>query len=145
MHFQKAKNEIDDLTFQLTTISHSFNEATQLKKENDAMIASMKNQMSQIESISNSKDTLIKKQKEEIKLLNEKIKELKKIKEDLDLNLNKNILNYKMKEDELETMVMVIDGMLSHRKDKYEHNLRRLGSEMKTAVEIISKEYKIFT
>ena len=50
-----------------------------------------------------------------------------------------------MKEDELETMVMVIDGMLSHRKDKYEHNLRRLGSEMKTAVEIISKEYKIFT
>ena len=144
-NLQKAKNEIDDLTFQLTTISHSFNEATQLKKENDAMIASMKNQMSQIESISNSKDTLIKKQKEEIKLLNEKIKELKKIKEDLDLNLNKNILNYKMKEDELETMVMVIDGMLSHRKDKYEHNLRRLGSEMKTAVEIISKEYKIFT
>ena len=61
-NLQKAKNEIDDLTFQLTTISHSFNEATQLKKENDAMIASMKNQMSQIESISNSKDTLIKKQ-----------------------------------------------------------------------------------
>ena len=61
--------------------------------------------------------------------------------------LNKYIksINFTPNEDELETMVMVIDGMLSHRKDKYEHNLRRLGSEMKTAVEIISKEYKIFT
>ena len=83
-------------------------------------------------------------QKSEIKLLNERIDRLIKTRDELDMNLNRHMLNNKMKEDELDTMIMVIDGMLSKRKDKYEHNLKRLGGDMKTAVDILAKEYKIF-
>lgn len=144
-NLQKAKNEIEDLTFQLTTTANALSEENNLKKLNIEAIDELQNQKKQIEDISHSKDILIQKQKEDIKLLNDRINDLKKIRDDLDMNLNKNILNYKMKEDELETMIMVIDGMLSKRKDKYDHNISRLGAEMKTAIEIITKEYKIFS
>jgi hypothetical protein len=42
----------------------------------------------------------------------EKILEYRKSKEDLEINLNHNIVNYKMKEDELDTLLMVIEGIL---------------------------------
>lgn len=47
-----------------------------------------------------------------MKLYEEKISENKKIKEDLEINLNHNIVNFKMKEDELDTLLMVIEGIL---------------------------------
>jgi cell fate (sporulation/competence/biofilm development) regulator YlbF (YheA/YmcA/DUF963 family) len=42
----------------------------------------------------------------------DKIAEYKKYKEDLEINLNQNIVNFKMKEDELDTLLMVIEGIL---------------------------------
>jgi hypothetical protein len=42
----------------------------------------------------------------------EKISEYKKSKEDLEINLSQNIVNFKMKEDELDTLLMVIEGIL---------------------------------
>jgi hypothetical protein len=42
----------------------------------------------------------------------EKIAEYKKSKEDLEISLNQNIVNFKMKEDELDTLLMVIEGLL---------------------------------
>ncbi len=42
----------------------------------------------------------------------EKICEYKKSKEDLEINLNQNIVNFKMKEDELDTLMMVIEGIM---------------------------------
>lgn len=42
----------------------------------------------------------------------EKIAEYKKSKEDLEIGLNQNIVNFKMKEDELDTLLMVIEGIL---------------------------------
>lgn len=42
----------------------------------------------------------------------EKIAEYKNLKEDLEINLNQNIVNFKMKEDELDTLLMVMGGIL---------------------------------
>jgi hypothetical protein len=42
----------------------------------------------------------------------EKITEYKKSKEDLEINLSQNIVNFKMKEDELDTLMMVVEGIL---------------------------------
>jgi hypothetical protein len=42
----------------------------------------------------------------------EKINELKKSKEDLEINLSQNIVNFKMKEDELDTLLIVIEGIM---------------------------------
>ena len=69
---------------------------------------------------------------------------MKNIRDGLELNLNQNIVNYKMKEDELETLLIVIEGMLSKKKDKYEHNLSRLSSEIKATIQAIVDKYKFF-
>ena len=49
-----------------------------------------------------------------------------------------------MKEDEVDTLVMIIDGILGRRRDKYEHNLNRLSAETKQQIEEIVSEYEIF-
>lgn len=73
---------------------------------------------------------------------------------DLEINLNQTIVNFKMKEDELDTLIMVIEGILvinidynklqGKRKDKYEHNVIRLSFDTKRAVETLVKEHKLF-
>ena len=94
--------------------------------------------------IANSKNELIDKQKETITMLEERVSGLEKENADLEVNLNKNVFNYKMKEDEIETLVMVFGGILSKRKDKYEHNMKRLSVEPKRAIEELVKQYKLF-
>ena len=73
---------------------------------------------------------------------------------DLEINLNQTIVNFKMKEDELDTLIMVIEGILvinidynklqGKRKDKQEHNVIRLSFDTKRAVETLVKEHKLF-
>lgn len=83
----------------------------------------------------------------------DKITEFKKYKEDLEISLSDNIVNYKMKEDELDTLLMIIEGMLvmnmlliiqSRKKDKFDHNISRLSPENRKTVEGLVKEYKVF-
>jgi cell fate (sporulation/competence/biofilm development) regulator YlbF (YheA/YmcA/DUF963 family) len=45
-------------------------------------------------------------------MYDEKIADYRKSKEDLEINLNHNIVNFKMKEDELDTLLMVLEGIL---------------------------------
>ena len=45
-------------------------------------------------------------------MFEDKIAEFKKSKEDLEVSLSQNIVNFKMKEDELDTLLMVIEGIL---------------------------------
>ncbi len=42
----------------------------------------------------------------------EKIAEYKKSREDLEISLNQNIVNFKMKEDELDTLLIVMEAVL---------------------------------
>ena len=79
-----------------------------------------------------------------LKVYEDKIKDYKKMKEDLELNLAKNVYNFKMKEDEFESLFMVIEGIVSRKKEKFEHNLNKLSSEAKIMVENLVKQYKFF-
>jgi hypothetical protein len=49
-----------------------------------------------------------------------------------------------MKEDEIETLVIVFRVILSNRKDKYDHNIKRLSGEPKKAIEDLVRQYKLF-
>ena len=46
----------------------------------------------------------------------DKIGEYKRSKEDYELSLNKYIVNFKMKEDELETIMSVIEGFITKKR-----------------------------
>ena len=69
----------------------------------------------------------------------DKIGEYKRTKEDYELSLNKYIVNFKMKEDELETIMSVIEGLITKKKDKFEHNMNRLSSETSSQIKRIMK------
>lgn len=141
---KSLQKEKDSLALEKALLESKIHNETETNNNHQQRIKSLNQNIKQIELVSNSKDDLLKIQKSEIKLLNERIDRLIKTRDELDMNLNRHMLNNKMKEDELDTMIMVIDGMLSKRKDKYEHNLKRLGGDMKAAVDILAKEYKIF-
>ena len=46
------------------------------------------------------------------------------------ISLNKYIENFKMKEDEIEKMISVIEGIVTKKKEKFEYNASRLSSEI---------------
>ena len=74
----------------------------------------------------------------------DKINDYKKMKEDLELSLAKNIYNFKMKEDEFDSLLMVIEGIVSRKKEKYEHNLNKLSPEIQNTLQALVKQYKFF-
>ena len=73
-----------------------------------------------------------------------KINEISKNKDDLELSLNSNIVKFKMKEDEIDTILLIIDAFLSKNKEKYERFFKKLTVEVRNNVENIAKKYKIF-
>jgi len=128
----------------LTKANYSLHEEVQLKETYKNKHEDAKREVQDYINISNYKDSIINTQKEAIKMYEEKIAEYKKSKEDLEISLNSNIVHFKMKEDELDTLLMVMEGILGKRKDKYDHNITRLLPETKKIVEDLLKEYKIF-
>ncbi len=49
-----------------------------------------------------------------------------------------------MKEDEFESLFMVIEGIVSKKKDKYEHSLSKLSPDVKDSLQSLVKKYKFF-
>ena len=139
-----VKDEVEELSFELEKSNYALNEQIQMKDTYQAQIKLITKQLEEAQELSESKNNLIATQEKSLKLFEEENIDLKKIRDDLELNLNQNIVNYKMKEDELETLLIVIEGMLSRKKDKYEHNLSRLSSEIKTTIQAIVDKYKFF-
>ena len=139
-----VKEEVEELNFELEKSNYALNEQMQLKETYEAEIALIKKQLEETKALTDSKNSLISTQENSLKLYEEENTDLKKVKDDLEMNLNQNIVNYKMKEDELETVLIVIEGMLSKKKDKYEHNLARLSPDTKNTIQAIVDKYKYF-
>ena len=93
------------------------------------------------EKLTDNLNMRINTQKNNIDLLNKKVDELNKIKNELDDNLNKTVLNYQMKEDEVESLIMIFDAMLKKNKD---HNLKRLSQETSQEIEEICNVNNVF-
>ena len=141
---QQLKEKIEDLEFSLEKNIFNLNEETIKNTELNEKIIGIEKRIEEYESILDSKDKIITFQKDNIELLNKKINEIQSLNNELEDNVNKSYLQSKMKEDEVDTLVMIIDGILGRRKDKYEHNLNRLGNETKQQIEEIVSEYEIF-
>ena len=141
---KKIRDEYNEVNFQLTKKNVDINEQTKLKEVCETKLKESVKQISELNEISKSKDTLIASQNEAIKMYEEKINDYKKMKEDLELSLAKNIYNFKMKEDEFDSLLMVIEGIVSRKKEKYEHNLNKLSGDIQNTLQSLVKQYKFF-
>ena len=140
----KIRNEKSELNMELMKMKIEANERTKLNEVNEAKLEESLIQINQLNEISKSKDILIANQNDSLKMYSKKINEFKKMKEDLELSLAKNIYNFKMKEDEYESLFMVIDGIISKKKEKYEHNFNKLSPDVQTMLETLAKQFKFF-
>ena len=138
-NLKKFNNKINELKLELTQKDFNLSEQTHLKESFETKYKEANKQIEELNNISKSKDNLINTQNDAIKMYEDKIGEYKRTKEDYELSLNKYIVNFKMKEDELETIMSVIEGLITKKKDKFEHNMNRLSSETSSQIKRIMK------
>ena len=141
---KKLKDEYDKINFELIKKNNDIIEQTKLKEICEVKLKESEKQINELNELSKSKDELIESHDKNLKIYEDKINEYKKTKEDLELSLARNIYNFKMKEDEFESLFMVIEGIVSRKKEKFEHNLNKLSPEAKNMVESLVKQYKFF-
>ena len=138
------KDKFDEVSFEL---EQKKNEETKQKEAielSENKLKDSEKQISELNEISKSKDNLIQSQNNAIKMYEKKIEDDKKLKEDLELSLAKNIYNFKMKEDEFDSLFMVIEGIMSKKKEKYEHSLSKCSDDVKKSLQSLVKKYKFF-
>ena len=141
---KKIKDKYDELSFELEKKKSEEKDKVEEIESNVNKLKESEKQINELNEISKSKDNVIKTQNDAIKMYENKIKDDKKLKEDLELSLAKNIYNFKMKEDEFDSLFMVIEGIISKKKDKYEHNLSKCSTDVKNTLQSMIKKYKFF-
>ena len=139
---KQTKNEIEELNFELTKKNFELTEQINLNKVNIEKISESHKKIREISEISSSKDKIIKAQNDNIKLLDTKINEYIKTREDLELKLNDSIVKFKMLEDELENIFMLFDSVLTRKKDKFERDVSKLTQENQYKIRKIAKQHK---
>jgi hypothetical protein len=144
VEIKKIKDEYNEINFQLSKKNVDINEQTKLKEVCETKLKESVKQIGELKEISKSKDSLIATQNEALKMYEDKINDYRKMKEDLELSLAKNIYNFKMKEDEFDSLLMVIEGIVSRKKEKYEHNLHKLSPDIQNTLQSLVKQYKFF-
>ncbi len=140
-NYKKVQNQVNELKLEITQKDVNLTEQTHLKESFETKYKEANKQIEELYNISKSKDNLISTQNDAIKMYEEQIGQYKRTKEDYELSLNKYIVNFKMKEDEIEYIMGAIEGIITKKKDKYEYNAKRLSSETYTQISNIIKTY----
>ena len=143
-NIKNIKNDLDETNLKLTKKESEFNNQIEITENFKSQFNEANLKVNQLNEITKSKDNLINTQNDTIKMYEDKIKDFNNDKDKLEMLLNSNIVNFKMKEDEVETILMVIECMLAKNKNKYEHNLNKLSNECKASINNMVKKYKLF-
>ena len=139
--YKKVQNQVNELKLEITQKDVNLTEQTHLKESFETKYKEANKQIEELYNISKSKDNLISTQNDAIKMYEEQIGQYKRTKEDYELSLNKYIVNFKMKEDEIEYIMGAIEGIITKKKDKFEYNVKRLSNETNTQINNIVKSY----
>ena len=98
----------------------------------------------ELRNIIEIKENIIKMEKEKKDIINNEYTELQKKYSELQTQNSQNIFALKMKEDEVDTLIMIIEATHNVKRGKYLHNLNRLSDNVKIEVENIINSLKIF-
>ena len=108
------------------------------------IIKEFEEQIKELRNIINDKENIIITEREKTNILNNEYTELQKKYSDLQMQNSQNVFALKMKEDEVDTLIMIIDATHHMKRGKYLHNLNRLSEDVKQEVENIINSLKIF-
>ena len=62
----------------------------------------------------------------------------------MEIKLAENIYNLRMKEDEFDSLFMIIQYVFEKKRDKFEQNLNKISPESQQFLRGLVKQYKIF-
>ena len=111
-NMSKLKDELEESQLTVARIQYKLAEESHLKDTFKKNYEEAKRQAVEYSEISTNKDSIITKLKELAYVLEQKLNNLTNVKEDLEIKLNNYIINSRMKEDEIETLLIVLEGMI---------------------------------
>ena len=114
------------------------------EKVTNEIINEFEEQIKELRNIIESKDSIIKNEREKYDTLNNEYTDLQKKYSELQMQNSQNVFALKMKEDEVDTLIMIIDATHHIKRGKYLHNLNRLSEDVKSEVENIINSLNIF-
>jgi len=113
-------------------------------KVKNEIMKEFEDKIKELRNVIETKENIIKMEKEKKDIINNEYLELQKKYSELQNQNSQNIFALKMKEDEVDTLIMIIDATHHVKRGKYLHNLNRLSEDVKIEVENIINSLKIF-
>ena len=136
--------EIEKLKMEILSEKYNAIEIIVKDKIKNELMNEYEEKIKELKNIIESKENIIKMEIEKKNILNNEYSELQKKYTELQTQNNQNIFALKMKEDEVDTLIMILDATHHIKRGKYLHNLNRLSEAVKIEVENIINSLKIF-
>ena len=147
--YYKKRNDLlikekDELKSEILKEKYNSIEIKVKDKVKNEIINELEEKIKELRNIIENKENIIKLEKEKKDILNNDFSELQKQFNELQSENSQNVFALKMKEDEVDTLIMIIDATHHVKRGKYLHNLNRLSENVKIEVENIINSLKIF-
>ena len=136
--------EISELKTEILNEKYNEIEIVVKDKVKNEIMKEFEEKIKELRNIIETKENIIKMEKEKKEIINNEYLELQKKYNELQNQNSQNIFALKMKEDEVDTLIMIIDATHHVKRGKYLHNLNRLSEDVKIEVENIINSLKIF-
>ena len=136
--------EIDKLKSEILNEKYNSIEIKVKDKVKNEIMNEYEQKIKELKNVIETKDNIIKMEIEKKNILNNEHSDLQKKYTELQTQNSQNIFALKMKEDEIDTLIMIIDATHNVKRGKYLHNLNRLSEGVKNEVENIINSLKIF-
>ena len=140
----RANEKIKDLTKELDQVKLNLKEKEKLQEVFDNKLAENDNQINDLNKNIEERQKLLNLKTELIKAYEEKINNNNKKINDLEISLCQKIYSYKMAEDDFETLLIILQGILQKDKEKYFKNIKKLSSKGKNIVISLVEKYHVF-
>jgi chromosome segregation ATPase len=141
----RANDQNKDLPLELSKKTMDLKEQIKLKEVFENKLKESENRINDLNNIIEVSKKSLNTKDELIKMYQDKINNDKKKINDLEISLSQNIYNYKMAEDDFETLLIVFQGILQKDKEKYYKNIKKLSSTGKNFVISLVEKYNIFS
>ena len=119
---KQMKNEYDELNFELSKKNFALNEQILLKETYEKKYNESNNYINQLKSMVEDKEKLINTQNKSFDVYKQRIN-------DSEMKQAESIVELKMKEDEFESLFMLIENIVAKKRDKFEHDLCKISPE----------------
>lgn len=136
--------EISDLKLKIDQLELLVSEEKNSNEVLKIKIDGQKKQMEEVKKISESKSSIITNLKDHLSTYEEKAKNWKEEKENFEYKICELASGMRMKDDEMETVVMLLESILSKNKRKFDNHINRIDENITNSIMRLVKDYKIF-